>query len=246
VSGGMVGTTWMGPSDLKLICPNSKCGATGHNNFEIIVHNIDFKTHPEYSDFKITDKAPSPLEKCPKCDNYKDTPMHVVGCESPKLICQKCDDHAGYLGGEGEILCHCSCHKHNKPVDINCSNCQGKGWYYYRRTGEDNDKLECLRCKVADQLNDIFEWIEHNGNDSDFVHELKNYVRNISLNCAPSGSLVIRLAKSEAQLKEAMRLLDENNEYCECEGAHEDRCEAIVCAWHEDYDKLLASVGKKA
>jgi hypothetical protein len=55
VSGGMVQTTWMGPADRDLICPNTACRAVGFDSFNTIVHNIDTTTNPEYREFTIRD-----------------------------------------------------------------------------------------------------------------------------------------------------------------------------------------------
>jgi hypothetical protein len=36
ITGGMIGTTWMGPEDRQVVCPNPTCLSTGFNSFENI------------------------------------------------------------------------------------------------------------------------------------------------------------------------------------------------------------------
>lgn len=50
VTGGMVGTMWMGPSILK--CPNPNCGIEGFDNFTTLINNID-TNNPEHREFTI-------------------------------------------------------------------------------------------------------------------------------------------------------------------------------------------------
>ena len=55
VSGGVVGTTFMGPADHDLECPNPRCGAIGYRSFTTVVWNVNFETQPQYREFTIRD-----------------------------------------------------------------------------------------------------------------------------------------------------------------------------------------------
>lgn len=46
ISGGMVGTTWMGPQDNEIVCPNPSCNTRGYDNF-VSMGSMD-RNNPEH------------------------------------------------------------------------------------------------------------------------------------------------------------------------------------------------------